>query len=89
MAWWRPRRTTNCIGTISTPARSRTSSGPWPGWWPTRTDPRLLGLENLSSQTWTAQLRDGRRLEIPPGQRCNLAATAGLHTEAGPIEVAR
>jgi len=53
------------------------------------TDPRLLGLENLSCQTWTAQLRDGRRLEIPPGQRCNLAATAGLHTEAGPIQVAR
>ena len=52
-------------------------------------DPQLLGLENLSLHRWNAVLRDGRRLEISPGQRCNLAATAGLHTEAGPIEVVR
>jgi serine/threonine protein kinase len=45
-------------------------------------DPALLGLRNLSAETWTVMLSDGRSLLLKPGKTCNLAALQDIHTSA-------
>lgn len=46
----------------------------------------LLGLLNLTDQSWTALLSTGERLPVPPGKRCNLALLAGLETPLGRVD---
>jgi hypothetical protein len=52
-----------------------------------RDDPRMLGLENLSSDVWITELKGGRQLTVQPRQRCNLAATVRVRTVRGEIVV--
>lgn len=48
-------------------------------------DPRIVGLQNLSTQSWQAELSNGERLAVEPQKTCNLAALRRLHTEAGAV----
>jgi hypothetical protein len=48
-------------------------------------DPRIVGLQNLSTQCWQAELSNGERLVVEPQKTCNLAALRRLHTEAGAV----
>ena len=52
-------------------------------------DPSLLGLKNLSSAAWQAELVGGRTMVLEPGKTCNLAALQGLRTPGGVITVHR
>lgn len=52
-------------------------------------DPSILGLQNLSSQPWTAQLNGGQSLSLAPGQRCSLAQLAEVHTHLGVATLVR
>jgi hypothetical protein len=52
-------------------------------------DPRLLGLQNLSLQSWTAQLSNGDSVDISPGQRCNLARVSEIKTHLGSVALER
>lgn len=47
----------------------------------------LLGLRNLSGQTWRAELSNGNRMAVEPGQACNLAPLVRLTTPAGAVEL--
>lgn len=49
----------------------------------------LLGLRNLDAHPWQALLRNGERLNVDPGQVCNLAPLTGLLTPSGPITLLR
>ena len=49
----------------------------------------VLGLKNLSSETWTAELENGESSSVQPGQRCNLNLLARLRTSQGSIELIR
>ncbi|MFM7362541.1 MAG: protein kinase domain-containing protein [Cyanobium sp.] len=50
-------------------------------------DPRILGLLNLSEQTWNADLPDGGSVAVEPGRRCNLGSVVQIHTHLGNIQV--
>jgi serine/threonine protein kinase len=52
-------------------------------------DPRILGLKNLSSKDWTAQLGNGQFMTVPPGQRCNLAQATEIKTHLGVVSLKR
>ena len=52
-------------------------------------DPSLLGLQNLSPHTWTAQLSSGQSVIISPGQRCNLAQVSEIETHLGNVALER
>ncbi|MFN7899489.1 MAG: protein kinase domain-containing protein [Synechococcaceae cyanobacterium] len=49
--------------------------------------PDLLGLLNLSDQVWVAQLDDGLRVPLPPGQRGSLRRIRVLETPWGLVHV--
>ncbi|MFZ0407456.1 MAG: protein kinase [Cyanobium sp.] len=49
----------------------------------------ILGLKNLSHETWTADLQTGESLPVQPGQRCNLSLITRLRTCQGSIELFR
>ena len=49
----------------------------------------ILGLKNLTMQTWTAELENGETSSVGPGQRCNLSLVTRLRTPFGPIELLR
>ena len=49
----------------------------------------ILGLKNLSSDTWTAELETGESSAVDPGQRCNLSLITQLRTSQGSIELVR
>ena len=49
----------------------------------------VLGLKNLSSETWTAELENGESSPVAPGQRCNLGLLVRLHTSLGSVELIR
>jgi serine/threonine protein kinase len=46
----------------------------------------LLGLKNLSSDSWTAVLESGETIPVAPGQRCNLSLVRLIQTGQGTIE---
>jgi DNA-binding helix-hairpin-helix protein with protein kinase domain len=48
-------------------------------------DPAILGLRNLTRETWRAVLSHGEALEIGPGRSVNVAALAQVLTPEGPI----
>ena len=52
-------------------------------------DPQLLGLQNLSGETWQGELIHGQTIDLAPGKTCNLAALQQLRSDAGPITVLR
>ena len=52
-------------------------------------NPNLLGLQNLSPHTWTAQFINGQSAEISTGQRCNLAQVSGIKTHLGNVALER
>jgi hypothetical protein len=51
------------------------------------TDASLLGLRNLSQEGWIAELRNGSRVAVDPGQACNLAPLVRLTTPMGAVEL--
>ena len=51
--------------------------------------PGVLGLRNLSTASWRAELSSGETLELAPDQRCNLALLRRLQTPLGPVEMVR
>ncbi|MGB5239276.1 MAG: protein kinase, partial [Prochlorococcaceae cyanobacterium] len=50
-------------------------------------DGDLLGLRNLSGQSWQAELRTGNRVVVEPGQACNVAPLVRITTPAGAVEL--
>ena len=52
-------------------------------------NPNLLGLQNLSPHTWTAQFTNGQSAEISTGQRCNLAQVSEIKTHLGNVALER
>jgi hypothetical protein len=52
-------------------------------------DPAILGLQNLSSHIWKAQLNNAQTVNIAPGQRCNLAQLEQIETHLGVVALAR
>ena len=52
---------------------------------PQRAD--LLGIKNLSSHSWHAQLSSGESLPVPPGRSCSLASLSLLHSHLGTIRL--
>lgn len=50
---------------------------------PTRSD--VIGLKNTGARTWTAILRDGKRMELETGRNIRLAAGVQIDFGAGPI----
>lgn len=52
---------------------------------PHPSDAAVLGLRNLTGETWRAALSNGEALEIAPGRSVNVAAVAQVHTPDGPI----
>ena len=50
-------------------------------------DATLLGLCNLSAQTWQATATDGQTHGVRPGKTCNLAALQQLNTPWGVVRV--
>ena len=53
------------------------------------TNPNVLGLKNLSSQTWTATYSNGQTAEVAPGKRCNLNQVNTIKTHLGVIALER
>lgn len=49
------------------------------------TDASILGLKNLSSESWTAILTNGTKTTIESGTSCNLAALIQLYTPMGDV----
>lgn len=51
--------------------------------------PGVLGLRNLSLESWEAELSSGERVTVAPDQRCNLALLTRLHTPLGVVVMVR
>jgi DNA-binding helix-hairpin-helix protein with protein kinase domain len=52
-------------------------------------DPRILGLENLSSQGWSATYSNGQSMVVPPGRSCNLNHLNKITTHLGVVALMR
>jgi DNA-binding helix-hairpin-helix protein with protein kinase domain len=50
-------------------------------------DPRLLGLRNLSDQPWRATAAGGQQHAVDPGKTCNVAALLQLDTPWGAVRL--
>ena len=50
-------------------------------------DPSLLGLRNLSDESWRASTTMGQHHDIAPGKTCNLAALHQLETPWGALQL--
>ena len=52
---------------------------------PHPTDPTILGLKNLTNESWTAILTNGTKTTIETGKTCNLTALIQLFTPMGDV----
>lgn len=52
-------------------------------------DSRIIGLENLSSQAWSARYSNGQTVEVAPGKRCNLHQLSEINTHLGVVALER
>ncbi len=52
-------------------------------------DASILGLKNLTKQSWTASLRNGSKTVVDPGKTCNIAACGELITPLGAVKTDR
>lgn len=52
-------------------------------------DPHIFGLENLSTQAWSATYSNGQSMEVPPGKRCSLNNLIKINTNLGVVALER
>lgn len=50
-------------------------------------DPAIVGIKNLSTHTWIAELTNGNRVEVKPSKSCNLSLVQRLYTPEGQVEL--